>query len=412
MKIFYNFKAWVICLISALFFLYEFVQINMFNAIDPYIIEAFQLNATKLGWLSSCYFYTTVGFLLPAGLILDYFSPKRVILITLSTCIIGIAGFSFSNTICFAIIFRLLEGIGSAFCFLGSFRIAANWFPAKRIAMVTGVIVTIGMLGGIIAQTPLTFLVGYAGWRKALLIDAGFGIFILFLIFVFVQDSPNKGRDKYLLDITEYWKKLRAVYLFKHNWFCGIYTCLLNLPLVLLGALWGNMYLENIYHFSHLQASNIIAMIFFGTIISSPLVGYISDFFSQRKIPMIIGGVLSIIFSIFIIYPINPSYHSFIVIFFLLGLFSGTQILGYPAAAEQNHSNLSGTSASVVSFTTMSGYIIFQPLFGWIMDYKHPPVIINNTATYSLESYQHALMILPVFFIVAIFISFFLKKNY
>ena len=55
--------AWVICFTAALFFLYEFMQMNMFNAIDPYLMHAFHINAEQLGSLSAIYYYSNVIFL-------------------------------------------------------------------------------------------------------------------------------------------------------------------------------------------------------------------------------------------------------------------------------------------------------------------------------------------------------------
>lgn len=406
------FFSWVVCLTTSLFFLYEFIQINMFNTINPDVIRVFHVNATQLGWLSACYFFSTVFFMLPAGQILDRFSPKKVILVTLILCIIGIVGFASSRAILPAAIFRIAEGVGSAFCFLGSFRIASKWFAQERMAFVTGIIVTVGMIGGVIAQTPLTILIQTVGWRTALIYDACLGLFIALLIYLIVKDSPEENRvisiDKTNID---YWKSLRIVYLSMHNWYCGIFTCLLNLPLVLLGALWGSMYLEQAHYFSCTEASEIVSMLFIGMIIGSPIAGFISDYSGSRTIPMFVGAISSVIMSVLIIYfPIN-SYYCFSVIFFLTGIFSSAQILGYPAAAERNSSLLTAMSGSVVSFTTMSGYIIFQPLFGWLMDLQGKPASISDNPIYGVESYRLALFLIPFSLLISIIVVMLIKRN-
>lgn len=407
-------KPWIVCLTASLFFLYEFIQINIFNSIDPEVMKDFHLDATQLGLFSSCYFYSTVGFLLPAGQILDRFSAKKVILVTLMICIIGIVGFASSANIISAAIFRLLEGIGSAFCFLGSFRIACRWFLPERMSFVTGVIVTIGMIGGAIAQAPLAILVELAGWRDALLLDAMLGLFFAVLIFANVQDFPERDSLKEIKlhkSTISYWDSLRSVYLVRHNWFCGIYTCLLNLPLVLLGALWGNLYLQQAHHFQRTQASEIVMMLFVGMIVGSPFAGYITDYIREKNGSMFLGAFFSIIVSLLIIYSHSISYPYFLMLFFLMGLFSSTQILGYPAAAEKNTQILAGMSASVVSFTTMSGYIIFQPLFGWMMDIKGKSSIVNGVMVYDVANYQHALLIIPVSLGLAAIVTMLMKKS-
>ena len=42
----YRLQPWVVILSAALFFFYEFIQMNMFNAIDPSLIKAFSVTAT------------------------------------------------------------------------------------------------------------------------------------------------------------------------------------------------------------------------------------------------------------------------------------------------------------------------------------------------------------------------------
>ncbi len=50
---------------------------------------------------------------------------------------------------------RLMIGFGSSFAAVGSMKLAANWFPANRFALLTGMMVTIGMLGAIGGKPPL-----------------------------------------------------------------------------------------------------------------------------------------------------------------------------------------------------------------------------------------------------------------
>ena len=55
---------WIVCFSAALFFFYEFIQMNMFNAISADLMRAFSLHATELGKLSAYYFYVIYFFLL------------------------------------------------------------------------------------------------------------------------------------------------------------------------------------------------------------------------------------------------------------------------------------------------------------------------------------------------------------
>lgn len=110
-------RSWLIPLVAGLFFFYEFVQMLMPNSLRPDLMAAFTIQATELGLLSSCYFWANIIFLFPAGMILDRFSTKKVILITLAICIAGTFGFAHAEQLSSAAAFRFMAGIGSAFCF-------------------------------------------------------------------------------------------------------------------------------------------------------------------------------------------------------------------------------------------------------------------------------------------------------
>lgn len=143
-----SWRAWIVCLIAALFFFYEFIQMNMLSSLNQDLMAAFDVDATRLGILSSTYFYANVIFLLPAGQLLDRYSTRTIILIALSLCVLGTYLFSLTDSLWIAAFFRFVTGIGSAFCFLSSIRLASRWFPANHMALISGLIVTMAMLGG------------------------------------------------------------------------------------------------------------------------------------------------------------------------------------------------------------------------------------------------------------------------
>ncbi len=80
---------WLVVFSAALFFFYEFIQMNMTSSLAPYLMQSFNIDATHLGNLSATYFYSTILFLLPAGQILDRVSTRKVILTALMICILG-----------------------------------------------------------------------------------------------------------------------------------------------------------------------------------------------------------------------------------------------------------------------------------------------------------------------------------
>ena len=93
--------AWLVTLTAALFFFYEFIQMNLFNTINMELREAFNLNAEQLGTLFSMYFYANAICLFPVGNMLDRYSTKKLLLFAVSICTIG--------TFMFALVISLIN---------------------------------------------------------------------------------------------------------------------------------------------------------------------------------------------------------------------------------------------------------------------------------------------------------------
>ncbi|MCD6045217.1 MAG: Transporter, superfamily [Gammaproteobacteria bacterium] len=409
-------RSWLVCLSAASFFLYEFIQMLCLNSMNSDVRADFHISATELGWLSSVYFISNVLFLFPAGQLIDRYSVKRLILIFMALCITGTVLFSQTTDFGLALFFRFITGIGSAFCFLCSMRLASRWFLPHRMALISGSIVTMAMLGGWIAQAPFAALVSLVGWRHALLFDAAFGVLLWLSILLIVREYPPEELRTYESDHNQlhrlgWLNSMKKAYGRKQNWLCGIYTDFMNLPIFLLGGLWGGLYLMQIQHLPKTMATHVAGMLFFGTIIGAPLVGYISDKLSSRKLPMWIGAIVSLMLILMLIY-LQLDATTLSVIFFLLGLSTSTQVLSYPTVTESNPHALTAMSVSVVSFCVISGGAMFEPLFGWLMDLKWSHTITNGLSVYSNTDLYRGLLIMPVAFILAGLMLFGIRETF
>ncbi|MGB8806989.1 MAG: MFS transporter [Candidatus Rickettsiella isopodorum] len=410
-------QPWLVCLSAALFFFYEFIQLGMFNSISQELMHDFSINAGQLGFLSATYFYADVIFLLFAGILVDRFSIRIIILRAMIMVVLSTLLFAFSQSFEIAAFSHFIAGIGNAFCFLSCIKLATRWFPSQRLALIIGIIITIAVAGGIVAQTPFALVVHALGWRKAVLINAGLGVFITLLIYLFVYDYPkHQLSQKMVEDVAakpiSIMKSINLSLRNKQNTLAGIYTCLLNLPIILLGALWGTLYLTQVHHLEKTQASLVATMIFLGTIIGSPLVGWFSDFIGRRRLLMIIGAMLSLFVLIAIMFIPILHFYSLLILFLLLGFFTSTQIISYPLIAESNPRYLTGTSTSLASILIMGGGAVFQPLFGWLIDLRWDQTFSQGIPYYSASNFLYGMSIMPIAFIVSLIAAFCLRETY
>lgn len=404
-------RAYLSVFSSALFFFFIFIQLNMFNALSPFLIHDFNISAVALGNLSAAYFYATILFLIPAGMILDRFSTRRVIIIAMSISILCTIIFAGSHYFTEGFIARFIIGLCGAFCLLSSVRLASRWFSGNKMAFVIGCVVTIAMLGGVMAQTPLTIMTDHWGWRITLLANAGLGVILLAIIIAFVEDTPyerchqptssSSGFKNIIQDLAKVAQN-------PQNWLAGSYTALLNLPIFLLGAMWGSLYLTQMKGLSRPGASIVTTALFVGSIIGSPVIGWLSDRCKKRILPMQLGAISSLVIILTIIYTPQLSLFVLILLFFLLGFTSSCQIISYPLITESNPLSLTGAGQGLASILIM-GSGLLQPVFGFLMQFNHQA---NQLTQYHQTDFYRAMSLLPIAFVIALFICLALKESH
>lgn len=400
---------WMVCFAATLFFFYEFIQGNMFASIAANIMQDYEIQADKMAWLSSIYYLSNVLFLFVAGVVLDRFSIKNTLLIAMFLCVASTFLLAYSHSFYMALFCRFVTGIGSAFCFLGPVRLASHWFPPKRMALVTGAIVTMAMAGGMLAQYPLTQLVLLVGWRQAVQDVGLLGLTMLIVMFFWIKERPHAAAKEVPAPINIL-SAAKKAYLNTQYLRAALYASLMNMAIAVFGAMMGTLYLVQRLEINASEASLINSMLFLGSIIGSPLVGWISDKMGLRVLPMKMGVLASLLVLIAILYlPVSYSLMAFL--FFLLGFFTSAQVISYALVAESSSPAMTATAVSVISILIQGGYIVYQNMFSYLLTSHGEMHMSNGTPVYLLSAYQYAAVILPIGLIIAFLMLLGLKET-
>ena len=400
--------AWMVCLSAGLFFFYEFFQLNIFDVINQPLRDDFHLNAAQLSWMSSTYLWADILFLLPAGIILDRFSTRQVILSAMFICVIGTLGFALTHSFALACFFHFLSGIGNAFCFLSCVVLVSNWFPPRRQALVIGSLVTMAFLGGMMAHTPFAHLNEYYGWRNSLLIDGAVGVCLLLWIYKIVEDKPYIVSRRPTSGQAAILPGFLQALANRQNWLAGFYTSFLNLPIMVLCALWGASYLQVVHHLSEMAASNVVSLIFMGSILGCPLVGWLSDSQGRRKPLMIMGAIATLLAVLPLFMDLALSQFQLSILFFMLGLFTSTQVISYPLIAESNSTKNTGTATGIASVLIMGGGGVGQVIFGVLIQHH----AIASAQQYTVADFQYAMWIFPLTAVAALLAVLMTRETY
>ena len=148
----------------------------------PTIAKEFSLNAISMNWIMMSFLLSSAIFLVPFGKLADIVGRKKIFLIgniilTLATifCALAVSGTSL-------IVFRFLQGIGSALIFSSSMAIITSVYPPHERGKAIGLNVTAVYLGLSVSPVIGGFLIHVIGWRSIFYLNALAGCFIILAI--------------------------------------------------------------------------------------------------------------------------------------------------------------------------------------------------------------------------------------
>src|SRR2546427_5050434 len=129
--------AWLMWSIPAALFLVAFFHRNAPGVMARDLMETFGVTGAVIGLLSSTYFYSYAGFMIPGGLLIDAFGARRVVaaggaVMGLGTLAMGAAG---GPAPLFA--GRLAGGLRATVPLIGTLKIAAAGVPPQRFGLLS-----------------------------------------------------------------------------------------------------------------------------------------------------------------------------------------------------------------------------------------------------------------------------------
>lgn len=406
---------WVVWGLGCLFYFYECLLQVSPSVMSNELMRDFAVTSQTLGILSGIYFYSYAAMQLPGGLLLDYFGPHRLLSLATVVCAASTIAFGLTDNFFMACISRLMIGCGSAFAAIGTMKLAANWFPAYRFALLTGLMVTLGMLGAIGGETPLALLVDDCGWRESMVIMGIIGLCLAVLIFLVARDTPQNYSSDHVHDHEEeeyLLPSLAALVKNKQLWLIALYGGLMYMATPVFCGLWGVPFLMNKMAIAKATAANYISLVFIGWAIASPLWGIFSNRIGLRKPPLYIGCIGALICStLFIFAPIKSAYIMEFLLF-AFGIFSAGFLPAFSVAKELCNKKYVATGLSFMNMMNMIGIALAQPLIGYILDIMWEGKTAGTVRLYPLEAYHTALAILPLGMLIALLILPKVKETY
>ena len=379
------------------------------------LIAAFAMSATAFANLGAMYFYAYMFMQIPTGILADTLGARKTVTVGSLVTGLGAILFGLAPTGTYAYIGRMLVGLGVSVTYICLLKIQTVWFEESKFGTMTGIAGFIGHIGGVIAQTPLAYMVLVFTWRYTFVGVGLISLILAVLCFVLVRDYPedlgfqplvgNKSKKDLTYKMNKTIIKEGLVNVAKNyrTWlsfiiitaYCGTYF-------VLTGT-WGVGFLSDVYNMEMIEGSKYISILVFGAAIGSLVIGVFSDRIKSRKKPLLLFGTLVNILWYFLLYK-EPSLNMLAVLMFILGVVYMCFTMTWALGKESNDPKYSGMAISVVNLGGFLGGAIVPVLVGNVFD-RYQGIFSG------IMLYRKGFMICIIVNLIALAVSMFVKET-
>ncbi|MEY8702122.1 MFS transporter, partial [Francisella philomiragia] len=293
-----------------------------------------------------------------------------------------------------------------------------------KFAFVCSFLMTAAMMGALLGQVPLVYLIEITGsWHRALIGYACFSIVMALLYLALVRDynpeasfaNDSKGNTGTLAGI-------KKVLMNKNNWYLTLYTGLTFTTIDVFGGIWGNNYFRELYGIPAKEASFIVSMMFLGLAIGSPVIGKLSEKFDNRvKIMIIFHIIATICLALVLQFKLTPGISG--ALLFVFGFCLGVYMLAFAIGNRINPIVVAATVAALINTGEPLLGALFDPLIGHLLDltWTGQYIDVNNQITsvaaegahryFHISAYHNAFLILVFSMIVSFFLLVLVKDK-
>lgn len=238
------------------------------SVFGPVLSKTLDVPSTALGLLVAVMFAATLVSQAPAGVALDRFGPRHVLLWALALVAFGTALFAIAPELGSGawpaiLAARTLIGAGLAATGASIQMALAQNLPSRDYGYASGLLVTLGGIGGLVGTWPLAIALERFSWLLVFGVGTGLAFIVMLIVSILLPvpgpmtTQESKVSASFLTLLQN--RKLRGIL------YLGAVT---YAPIVTITGLWGGPYLQDVHGLSP-EASGRALMGLFATTIAA-----------------------------------------------------------------------------------------------------------------------------------------------
>jgi MFS family permease len=310
---------------------------------------------------------------IPAGVLLDRFGSKKLLVAGGVLMAAGQTGFALVHDVRWAIAARVLIGVGDALTFISVLRLVAMWFPARRNPVFVQLTGVLGQIGALASAVPLVVLLHTAGWRDTFLGGALLGVVAVVITATALKDGPGvplraplKGADVA--------KGLRASWAHPGTKL-GLWTHFVTqFSGSVFALLWGFPFLTQGEGVSPAGAALLLSALTVLSIGCGPLVGHFCGRLPYHRSTLVlaIAGASAVAWGVVLLWPGRAPMWLLVGLVVVLAVNGPGSMIGFDYARTFNPASRIGGATGIVNVGGFTASIVLIIAIGVVLDRLSP----------------------------------------
>lgn len=258
------------------------------------LMRDLQIGPEALGALTGAFFFGFSAMQIPCGFFFDRYGPRLTVFGMLLLAVAGGTVFTLASNLPTLVAGRALMGAGFGVMLVGSMVVIARWFPPEWFSTLSAVVMSIGLIGNLLATSPLAWAIEAVGWRSVFGGVVAFTAVAAIAVLLVVRDAPPghpflvrhaETPGDMLRGLVEVLRTRHLPLILVLN-FCS-YACTFTIQ-----GLWGGPYLREVHGLSRIDSGNVLLSAVVAYQVGILVIGPLDRVLDTRKWIAIVGTLV------------------------------------------------------------------------------------------------------------------------